>query len=238
MLDTTDNHTMDIDSLLDFLRKYQKEGNKVREMATYASLGHTYMSSSRYQEAVLSHEKELELAQELNDTLMMATALNDLGTNYRRMSLYYDALEYHSRAIEVATPASGINKQKLMKCQAVGNNGLGNIYMKIGNYARADSALRRALAIETALGSHLGMNVDNSNIGMVFERLGMYDSALIYFQRAYEHSKLSGSQTGLAYCHMHFGRIYQHNKEYDKALNEFHEAMDVINEDIDKWLWL
>lgn len=238
MLDTTDNHTMDIDSLLDFLRKYQKEGNKVREMATYASLGHTYMSSSRYQEAVLSHEKELELAQELNDTLMMATALNDLGTNYRRMSLYYDALEYHSRAIEVATPASGINKQKLMKCQAVGNNGLGNIYMKIGNYARADSALRRALAIETALGSHLGMNVDNSNIGMVFERLGMYDSALIYFQRAYEHSKLSVSKTGLAYCHMHFGRIYQHNKEYDKALYEFHEAMDVINEDIDKWLWL
>lgn len=238
MLDTTDNHTMDIDSLMDILRQYQKKGNKVREMATYASLGHAYMSASRYQEAVLSHEKELELAEELNDTLMMATALNDLGTNYRRMSLYYDAMEYHSRAIEVATPASGQNRQKLMKCQAVGNNGLGNIFMRLGNYVRADSSLRRALAIETALGSHLGMNVDNSNIGMVFERRGMYDSALVYFQRAFEHSKLSGSKTGLAYCHMHFGRIYQYNKEYDKALNEFQEAMNVINKDIDQWLWL
>lgn len=238
MLDTTDNHTTNIDSLQKFVIKYQTIGDKQREMAAYAELGHAYTTASKYKDALDSHQKELFIAEELKDSLMLASCLNDLGTNYRRLSMYYEALESHSRAVEVAKTNSSYNREKLLKCQAVGNNGLGNIYLKLGNYVRADSSLRRALSIEKKLGSHLGMNVDYSNLGSVFEKRGMLDSAMVYFQKAYTHSKLCDSRTGVAYCHLNFGRIYKQKKEYEQAAQEFEIAMNTINKDIDKWMWL
>lgn len=238
MLDTTDNHTTNIDSLKRFVIKYQELGDKEREMAAFAELGHSYMSASRYNEAIEAHKEELALAESLQDTLMLATCLNDLGTNYRRISHYYEALESHLRAVEVASPAYGKDRDKLLKCQAVGNNGLGNIYLKLGNYSFATNYLNKALEIEKQLGSNLGMNVDYSNLGMVYEKKEMYDSAMICFEKAFTHAKLCDSKTGIAYGHMNFGRIYKYQKDNKKATEEFLLAMEYINKDIDKWLWL
>ena len=238
MLDTTNNHVANYDSLRSVVQKYQAEGNKEMLMAAYAELGHSFQTASQYMNAVDAHLQELALAQELKDSLMMATCLNDLGVNYRRMSLYKEALRYHSQAIEVASTPKETDLDKYLKCQAVGNNGIGNIYIKVGNYEQAEHYLRLALAIETRLGSHLGMNVDNSNIGMTYEHRGMYDSAQVYFERSMQHSILCDSKTGIAYSHMNFGRVYQHYGEYDKAVVEFEEAMQVINKDRDQWLWL
>lgn len=238
MLDTTDNHTTNIDSLKRFVIKYQELGDKEREMAAFAELGHSYMSASRYNEAIEAHKEELALAESLQDTLMLASCLNDLGTNYRRISHYYEALESHLRAVEVASPAYGKDKDKLLKCQAVGNNGLGNIYLKLGNYSFATNYLNKALEIEKRLGSNLGMNVDYSNLGMVYEKKEMYDSAMICFEKAFTHAKLCDSKTGIAYGHMNFGRIYKYQKDNKKATEEFLLAMEYINKDIDKWLWL
>jgi len=238
MLDTTNNHTTNIDSLKQFVIKYHKSGDREREMAAYAELGHAYQLASLYGDAVMAHQKELNIAEELGDTLMMATAMNDMGVNYRRIGLFYHGLDYHSRAIETASHTNVEDKDKRLKCQAIGYNGLGNIYINIENYDEADRCLRQALDIETKMGSHLGMNVDNANLGMIFERRGMTDSAWVYFKRAYEHSKACNSITGISYCHMHFGRLYQTAKEYDKAKSEFQQAIDVIKKDEDNWYLL
>ncbi len=238
MLDTTDNHTQNIDSLQTLIKKYRQSGERAREMGVWAEVGHSYQDASRYMLAIKAHREQAELAEELGDTLMKASALNDLAVNYRRMGLYYEGLNYHSQAIALSAHATGKDRHKFMKCEAIGYNGAGNVYLAIGHFKSADSMLRRALAIETKLGSHLGMNVDNSNLGMVFERRGMIDSAWVYFKRSYEHSVAAKSNTGMAYCHMNFGRMYQKAKEYDKAITEFQLAMDVVPKERDLWLWL
>lgn len=238
MLDTTDNHTKNTDSLLAFVERFRRVGDRHREMAYLAELGHCYQSASRYTDAIKTHRKQLALAQQLNDTLMMATALNDLGVNYRRMGLYYDGLDHHAQAVELSGGGRGEQRDKFLKCQAIGYNGIGNVHLTIGHYLSADSMLRKALAIETRLGSHLGMNVDNSNLGMVFERRGLIDSAWHYFRKAHIHSQQANSSTGLAYSHMNFGRLYQRAGQYDRAVAEFSLAMRVVSRERDLWLWL
>ncbi len=235
MLDTTDNRTNNSDSLQKHLERYKNAGDKAKMMATYAELGHSYMISSRYIKAVDAHQSELKLAEELEDTLVIATALNDLGTNFRRMGLYYEGINYHSQAVQVSMSSKD---RKMLKCRAIGHNGLGNVYMNIGNYLEADREFRAALEIETQLGSDLGMNVDNSNLGMNFAKRGMTDSAWVYFKRAYQHSKKCNSGTGLAYCHMNFGNLYQHSLQYDKAAIEYQKAMDYVDKEKDLWTWL
>lgn len=236
MLDTTDNHTTNIDSLRRLVLKFRQAENPAYEMGALAELAHGYQTTSRYIDAVKVHRRQLSLAQQLNDTLMTASALNDLGINYRRMGLYYEALLHHSQAI--ATAQKKNHCRKLMKCEAIGYNGMGNAYLSTGHYLSADSMLRKALTIETQLGSHLGMNVDNANLGQVFERRGLYDSARVYFQRGYEHSILAKSATGKAYSHMNFGRLYQHEGRYQYAVAEYQLAMDAISPERDLWLWI
>ena len=48
MLDTTDNHTKNIDSLKQFVLKFHQSGDREREMAALAELGHSYQSASQY----------------------------------------------------------------------------------------------------------------------------------------------------------------------------------------------
>lgn len=238
-LDTTDNHTKNIDSLMHFVKKYQKSGDRCREMAALAALGHGYQTASRYADAVKAHQLQLAIAGELNDTLMKASAQNDLGVNYRRLGLHYDGLDYHLRAVETSLlyPDNEVGR-KMLKCRAIGYNGAGNVYLAIGNYGKADEMLRKALAVETRLGSHLGMNVDLSNLGLVYERRGMPDSAWIYYRESMRHSELADSYTGKAYGHMNYGRLHILRKDYEKAIAEFRLSMELVHDDRDLWLWM
>lgn len=138
LLDTSANHTKNIDSLMLFVYKYRQEGDRCREMAALAALGHGYQTSSRYSEAVKAHLLQLSIAEEIGDTLMKASALNDIGVNYRRLGLHYDGLDYHLRAVETTFLYSDNHiSKKMLKCRAIGYNGAGNVYLTIKSYRKA-----------------------------------------------------------------------------------------------------
>ena len=237
-LDTTDNHTKNIDSLMSLVQRYHQSGDRCREMAALAALGHGYQTTSRYADAVKAHQQQLVIAEDLADTLMAVSALNDLGVNYRRLGLHYNGLDYHLRAIEASLAPEHEDNKKMLKCRAIGYNGAGNVYLVVNSFRKADEMLRKALAVETRLGSHLGMNVDLSNIGLVFEHRGMIDSAWIYYKQSMVHSKLAGSFTGQAYGHMNLGRLYALKGDYKHAIQEFHRSMNSVYKDRDLWLWI
>lgn len=237
-LDTSAIRSKNIDSLTALVNRYKKSEERDKEMAAYAELGHCFLNANRYTSAIAAHQQQLEIATELDDTLMRASALNDLGVNYRRMGLYYDALSNHLAAVEVSSLSIQEARYKYLKCMAIGYNGCGNSYMAVGHYQKADEMLRRALAIETRLGSDLGMNVNCSNLGMVFEKRGMIDSARIYYNRAMYHSKKCNSRTGVAYCYMHLGSLEMKKNRYENAIELFRKSMGTINRDRDAWLWL
>lgn len=234
-LDTT-MHTNNIDSLLKCVDRWRQAEDHGREMGALAALGHGYQTASRYSDAVKAHQKQLVIAQSMKDTLMEASALNDLGINYRRLGLYYNGLDYHLRAVEKTFDSE--NDPKLLKCRAIGYNGAGNVYLTIGNFQKANQMLRKALAVEKRLNSHLGMNVDLANIGTIFERRGMLDSAWVYFRESMKESKLAESTTGQAYGHMNYGRLYMKEGDYAKAMEEYRKSMDIVYKDRDRWLWM
>lgn len=237
-LDTSAVRSKNIDSLTVLVNRYKRSKERDKEMAAYAELGHCFLNANRYTSAIAAHQNQLEIAVELDDTLMRASALNDLGVNYRRMGLHYEALSNHLAAVEVSSMADEESRYKYLKCMAIGYNGCGNSYMSVANYQKADEMLRKALAIETKLGSDLGMNVDCSNLGMVFEKRGMIDSARIYYNRAMYHSRKCNSQTGIAYCYMHLGSLEMKKHRYENAIELFGKSMKTISRDHDTWLWL
>lgn len=173
-------------------------------------------------------------AEAIGDTLEMVQALNNIGTDYRRMGVLEMAQDYHYRAYAICK-ASTDSSFTARKNRVVALNGLGNIYLTLGNYARADSALRLALAGERELNSPLGQAINYANIGSIFRQRGLTDSAFAYFRKSMGLNLQINNQLGISLCHIYFGELYEKNNNYSKAINEYETALTPMQAMKDEW---
>ena len=169
-----------IDSIEALQRRFEEKGDKIGSIIALRIKGKRLRDESRFEEAVRAHSEALRQAEALNDTLELVRALNNIGTDYRRMSILDVAQEYHHRALKLSEEFSDTSKLA-QKNHVKSLNGLGNIYMSLGNYERADSVLRLALKGEQKLNSAVGQAIDNANLGAIFEHRGKLDSARVYY---------------------------------------------------------
>lgn len=235
--DSTIRSIENIDSLTSLCSTYQNVGNKEGEMMVLKKLGRKLREQNRFAEALEKHKRGWELAKELRDTIEMVQALNNIGTNYRRMSVLNKAATYHYKALHLCDEMHDKTSRDALKNRVGSLNGIGNICMQIGDYTTADSVLRQALEGERMLGSQLGQAINLANLGSVLEALGEKDSAKIYFHRSMEMNVMAKSNLGISLCYLHFGRLYEGDGHLDQAINEYRKAYDMKGK-IDPWHWM
>jgi Signal transduction histidine kinase len=231
-------HRNQIDSLQKLLEWYGKEGNLMGRILVNKELGQRYRENSLFNEALRSHQSGLEAARALSDTLEIIQALNNLGTNYRRMGILGEASTYHYQALSLSERYSDRQSESARKSRLVSLNGIGNIHLTLNDWALADSVFRQALAGERDLQSDLGQAINCANIGSIFERKGLVDSALYYYQRSMAHNQAANSSLGISLCHTHFGRLAEQRGAWDEALREYQSAYNIMEGSRDRWHWL
>lgn len=198
--------THGIDSLTLLQKKLESEGNRLGNIVALKQLGNELRRDCRFEEALRAHSKGLQQAELIGDTLEWIQALNNIGTDYRRMGVLDAAQEYHYSAWTLSKEMSD-SSYTAQKNRVTALNGLGNIYMTLGNYQRADSALRLALEGEQALGSPVGQAINYSNLGSIFEKNGKLDSAFVYYQKSMALNKEVNNQLGISLCHTYLGGL-------------------------------
>ncbi len=222
------------DSLLSLRKRFEQEGKMIASIAVLRELGKRQRNESRFDDALRTHNEGLKLAEEVKDTIEIIQALNNIGTNYRRMGVLDVAMEYHSRAWKISEDCT--DSSLLMKKNAVVSlNGLGNIYMSIGNYEYADSVLRMALAGETELGSATGQAINHANLGSIFESKGLLDSAWLHYREAMSFNQKAQNKLGISLCHRYFGSIHEKEGNYDMAIKEYNAAYQLMQASKDEW---
>jgi len=107
-----------IDSLQRRLNQYREEHNRSAMMLCYRFLGVAYRDSSRFDQALTAHQKEYELANEQADTLEAIVALNQTGTDYRRIGSLEEASSAHYRALNLCDQYSDHTSFKFQKKQS------------------------------------------------------------------------------------------------------------------------
>lgn len=227
----------DTDSLQVLLDSFKTANNRYGQVATYAKLGKVCRENAFFEEAIRYHKKGLGIAVQMNDTLEIVKALNNLGTNYRRIGILTEASGYHFRALGL------IEKMKedtyaIKKNRLIAINGIGNIYLALGNKKAAERLFRNSLAGEKALGSSLGQAINTANIGSIFESRGQYDSAYVYFKQSLSYNQQANSHLGISLCYTHFGRLHEKKGEFDEALANYRKAYNLMKEKSDHWHWL
>lgn len=234
---TTDSIVKSVRNLeaLDVLqRQFQTKGDKLGEMAVYREKGKILRNDNQFSEALKTHSEGLHLAEQLNDTLEIVQALNNIGTDYRRMGILDVAQMHHYRAWMIAHEYSDTTFTA-KKNRVVSLNGLANVYLSIGNLNRADSALRLALAGETELGSLTGQAINNANLGAIYEKRGLTDSAWVYYKRSMDLNVRDNNTLGIALCHTYFGDMHSKAHKYDEALAEYEQAYELMKDSRDNW---
>ncbi len=224
----------DMDSLARLQMRLEREGDMLGSIVALRVLGDAQRNESAFDDALTTHSEGLNQAETIQDTLEWVRALNNVGTDYRRMGILDIAQEYHYQAwrlCKVTTDTSFV----AIKNQARSLNGLGNIYLTLCNYERADSALRKSLLIEEQLGSMVGLAINYANIGSIFERQGQIDSAWVYYRYSMEANQKAGSTLGIALSHSNFGSLYELEHRYDEAAREYEAGYQLMQDSKDEW---
>lgn len=201
-------------------------------------LGQRMRESSDFSKAITYHQQGLVAAYKVKDTVGITLALNNIGTDFRRIGALPEASDYHYRALQMAEAFSGRSEPVGRKNRVMAVNGIGNVHLAFNNYDEAETFFREALAEEKALNSPLGQAMNYANIGSIFEKRQMYDSAFIYYQHSLEQNILAKSELGIGLCYIHFGDIYEKLREYDQAEHEYQLAYDIMGNISDTWHWL
>ena len=226
------------DSLNWFLNKSIQEKNNVGKLFSYRLLGNYQRENARFTDAISYHQNELELALTLNDTIEIIQALNNLGTDFRRVGALTEASDYHYRALDYSEMFSKSVTPTGMKNKVVSLNGIGNVSLSLGYYDEAKSYFLAALEDEKKLDSPIGQAINYANIGAIYEHTGALDSARIYYERSLEQNIIGKSDMGIGLCYIHFGNIHKKQGEYDVAKTEYRKAYDLMEDISDRWHWL
>ena len=234
MADSIMRSAHDIDSLALLQKRMESEGDRLGSIIALREWGKVLRNESRFEEALNVHSKGQQQAEAVGDTLEWVQALNNIGTDYRRMGVLDVAQEYHYRAWTLSEECADTSFTA-RKNRAISLNGLGNIYMTLGNYERADSALRMALEGERQLHSALGQAINYANLGSIFEHRGEIDSAWVYYRKSMALNTEAGSTLGISLCHTYFGSLYEKTRQYGKATEEYETAYRLMQESKDEW---
>ncbi len=228
----------DEDSLKWFLEKSIKEKNETGKLYSYRFLGNYMRENARFTEAINNHQNELEVALQLNDTTDIIQALNNLGTDFRRVGAMSEASDYHYRALDYAESYSGIATPAGMKNRVVSLNGIGNISLTLGYLDDAKKYFIEALEDEIKLNSPIGQAINYANIGAIYEQTGMNDSARAYYKYSLEQNMIAKSDMGIGLCYIHLGDIDKNEKNYEQARIEYEKAYNLMEDISDRWHWL
>lgn len=226
------------DSILSLFNSYSVSRNQVGIYVTSSELGDRYRGLSDFSRAINFHQQSLNAALILKDTIYIAQAYNNIGTDMRRIGALPEASDYHYRALQITENYHDVDEKANLRNRVMALNGIGNVALSINDYKEAERSFKEALKGEAILESLLGEAINYANLGAIFQMRREYDSAMYYYNLSMIKNQLVGSELGIGLCYTHFGEIFEEQYEYSKAENEFRKAYEVMGRIDDKWHWL
>jgi|GEM_PF-1675729 len=167
-------------------------GNDERREFSYFVLGTIAYDNEEYSKALVLFKESLELAQKVNDPLLIGQRLRNLGPAYRKLEKYDAAIDCYGKAIAI------FEKIQATYEISVTLMNLGNVYSKTNDLEKALLVYGKAESI--LLHSHERKQQAQlyTNLGMLQRELGSVNLARQALKRAIELWRQIGNHYSLA----------------------------------------
>lgn len=214
------------------------DSTEIKEIEEMQKRGSEMRDNSNFEGAIAVHDSCITMAEAIHDTIQLVIALNNQGTNYRRLSANKEASDCHFRALQLCDEYSDTTTFQAKKNRVRSLNGLGNIMMSLGNNDAAEKTFRQALHGEEQLGSATGQAINLANIGSIKKHIGERDSARIYYNRSMEMNRKADNAIGISLCYTYLGELDKDAGHITDAQNNYRQAYAVGSTTGDVWHWL
>ena len=228
----------DIESLERYVEHYESLNEKRAALLVRQKLGSELRNKSDFYTAVEVHSKCIADAEEIKDTLQLIIALNNQGTNFRRIGDLEQASTNHYRALELCDYTMNDTSFVARKNRVRTLNGLGNVMLSLGNDEVAEEMFRRALKGEKELRSATGQAINYANIGAIKERSGEMDSARIYYNMSMEKNRECNNLIGISLCYQNIGELDEAAGKHVEARENYLKSYEIGLQTKDIWHWL
>ena len=228
----------DIESLEKYIKQYDLLNEKRAALLVRQKLGNVLRNRSDFYGAVEVHATCIADAEELSDTLQLIIALNNQGTNFRRIGDLEQASTNHYRALELCDHTMNDTSFVASKNRVRTLNGLGNVMLSLGNDEVAEDMFRRALKGEAELNSATGQAINYANIGAIKERKGELDSARVYYNMSMDKNRECNNLIGISLCYQNIGELDEAAGKHVEARENYLKSYEIGLQTKDIWHWL
>jgi CHAT domain-containing protein len=170
-------------------------------------------------------------------------SLGLLGNAYLALNRYGKAIEYHEKAVTIAS------KRSNLLGEGRSSSSLGSAYFYMGDYTKSIKYYERYLEIMqyfkaqvkqgTAVGN-LGLDYPQgegialSNLGMAHQSLGNYDAAIDYHEQSLASTRERKDLPGEGKMLVDIGDLYQALGHYKKAIEYYEQSLEIARKLKDK----
>jgi len=222
-----ENFEKALDNFSKAIEMYREIGDSTNVAMCLKDCGRIYlMNLDNYSKAIENQQQALEIFQAEQGIEGSIEILQNLGLSHERLANYQVALDYQSRALQLAEQTENSYWIALSK------HFNANVLWKMGNYEQALRYEKQALENFKELNNLKLLSVGLTTEGLILMSLGNLDEAITREQQALELAQQINARQDMANIHKNLGLIYRAQDNWDTALDHFQQAI-AIDEAID-----
>lgn len=165
----------------------------------------------------------LDMALQINDSLLIANSLNNIGFNYYNLGNYSEAMENFLRALNIKKGPKNEYVIGYMK------NNIGLIYLQLKKYTKAREYFNQALEVGLRSNDNNTILYASNNLGFSYLAQGNYSKAEQFFKEATEVAKNVNNKNWEATTYSGLGQTYFELGRMSEALKEFKNSLALRN---------
>ncbi len=212
-----------VEKSIEYAEKAQRLSEKYNQpVETYNALYNLAAAYSRMDtlNLTIKYCKEaLNIASQIGDSMLIARANFELGTNLSEKGQYENALKYLLQSLQIVEKKydDGDSLNTIHPLAFIANN-VGILYNRIGNKEKALQYYQLSLSIKTRLGDSAGIANMLNNIGLIYAENSAFKKADEYYSKSIAILRKLNDSTSLAETIFNKWELAIKRKQFQKAL--------------------
>ncbi|MFQ6112619.1 MAG: tetratricopeptide repeat protein, partial [bacterium] len=212
-------HRLVIELGEEIIEKAEHVGYHRRLALALPQVTEAYRNLGLYDKALQTIEKTIEIAEIMNDHEVLARNYFSQAQLYYQMEQYENAELTLQKAIKVDREAKYTGLVKLTQ---------GLIYVKRGEYGRAQIAYENAVEIFRSKKEKLNQAAALSDLALLYDLMGEYENALDRERQSLEIKKQEENEERAAWSLGNIGLYYIQMDSLEKAMNSYQKALQLL----------
>lgn len=198
------------------------------EVEQLSKLAEQQLEEEKYQEAIATFQKLLDIARKYQSRSQERKILNNIGLAYSDLGQPQKAIEYYNQALLIARKIGDLSGEEIELYN------IGLVYRDIGQPQKALEYFYQTLPILQKTKDRAEKANNLNIIGILYQEIGQLEKALEYHNQALLIFREEGDRSEEVSTLNNIGILYQRIGQQQKAIEYFNQALEIAKEEGDR----